>query len=259
MQKDEIIEEYISGQKSVALVINKDYGKCIKKTKNENTSTIRMSREVEIQKNFDFKYYPKIYFSEVNGQNILIYEEYIEGRDLLDYQKEGTVYKNNENKCLNLLKELIIGLKFIWDKNIVHRDLKHNNIRMRTDADPVILDLGLAKILEPGQNITLQMGYTEGYAPIEQILNNINQIDKRTDFFSLGVIIYELFFGERLFSTNDDIINKMPVFTKEGYNNSDKLNNILTRLLEKQIYNRYRKAEDILKDIDDALEKEEKR
>lgn len=254
MQDDKIIKEFISGQKNVALVENKKYGKCIKKTRNANTSTARINREVQIQNTFNCKYYPQIYFSEVNSNNILIYEEYIDGKDLLSILKTDNFFKNDENKCLILLRELIIGLKYIWDNDIVHRDLKPNNIMLRNNNEPVILDLGIAKILDSGDNLTTKMWFTEGYAPIEQFANQIKTIDKRTDFFSLGVIIYELFFGIRLFSTNQEVITKKPNFNFDNYNNSDEFNKILSKLLEKLIYNRYRKANDILRDIEKVLE-----
>ncbi|NMA50480.1 MAG: protein kinase [Mollicutes bacterium] len=255
MQEDEIIKQFTSGQKSVALVKNKDYGKCIRKTRNANTSTARMIREVEIQNTFDCNYYPKIYFSEVNSNNILIYEEYIEGEDLLEILKSNNIYKNNEIACLKLLQELIIALQYIWEKSIVHRDLKPSNIKLRNNKTPVILDLGIAKILDSSDNITTSMWFTEGYAPIEQFNNQNKMIDKRTDFFSLGVIIYELFFDQRLFVSNEEVIKKIPSFKKEGFRNSTEFNLIISKLLEKKIFNRYRKAEDILSDIKKALER----
>lgn len=255
MQDDIIIQEFISGQKKVALVENINYGKCIRKTRSANTSTARISREVEIQNTFNCKYYPKIYFSEISSNDILIYEEYIEGRDLLQIFKMDNFYKNNENKCLNLLKELLLALKYIWDKDIVHRDLKLNNVMVKPDSQPVILDLGIAKILDSGDNLTTRMWFTEGYAPIEQFANQIKVIDKRTDFFSLGVIIYELFFGRRLFLSNQEVISKKIDFNFEGFDNSPEFNKILAKLLEKLIYNRYRKTADILRDVEKILER----
>ncbi len=255
MQEDKIIKEYISGQKSVALVVNEKYGKCIRKTRNANTSTARINREVQIQNTFNCKYYPKIYFSEINSNNILIYEEYIHGQDLLNILKNNNFFRNNENISLNLLKDLITGLKYIWDIDIVHRDLKLNNIMLRNTYESVILDLGIAKILDSGDNLTTKMWFTEGYAPIEQFTNQIKTIDKRTDFFSLGVIIYEMFFGIRLFASNQEVITKNPDFNVEEFSNSVQFNKILSKLLEKLIYNRYRKTDDILTDIENALER----
>lgn len=253
MDKDEIIKEFSSGQKNVALVNNEKYGKCIRKTRSANTSTARMVREVNIQNEFNSEYYPKIYFSEVNSDNILIYEEYIEGKDLWEILSGDNIYKNNQRLCLELLLDLINALDLIWNRSIVHRDIKPNNIKIRSNGKPVILDLGIAKLLDSTDNLTTRMWFTQGYAPIEQFTNRNDLIDKRTDFFSLGVVIYELFFGERLFFTNEDVIKKIPNFKKEGFNNSEKFNVIISKMLEKLIYKRYRRTNDIIKDIEIAL------
>lgn len=251
---DRIIQEFSSGQKNVALVYNEKYGKCIRKTRSANTSTARIEREVNIQNDFNSEYYPKIYYSEINSNNILIYEEYVEGNDLFEILAGNNIYKNNQKKCLELLLDLIEALDLIWNKSIVHRDIKPNNIKMRPNGKPVILDLGIAKLLDSTDNLTTRMWFTPGYAPIEQFTNRIDLIDKRTDFFSLGVVIYELFFGQRLFLSNEEVISKNPNFNQAGFSNTQKFNLIISKLLEKQIYRRYRKSIDIVNDVKNALE-----
>lgn len=248
MNNDKIIKNFYSGQKEVALVENENYGICIRKIKKENTSTKRIIREIEIQNNFKCQYYPKLYFSDINSEKMLIYEEYIEGKDLSEIFNSNNFYKNNENECLKLLKHLITGLNYIWSNSIVHRDLKPQNIIIRNNKIPVILDLGIAKILD-SNNTTTRVWFTEGYAPIEQFTGQTKLIDKRTDFFSLGVIIYEMFYGERLFKNNKEVITKQVIYNTENYNISDNFIKILKKLLGKKIYERYRKVEDIINDI----------
>lgn len=254
MEKDEIIKTFVSGQKEVALVKNEKYGVCIRKTKKENTSTSRIVREIEIQNKFNCEYYPKIYFSDINPDKLLIYEEYIQGKDLSCIFKSDNYYKNNEGECINLLKHLLLGLNYIWNESIVHRDLKPQNIIIKDDKKPVMLDLGIAKILDGNDSTTLW--FTAGYAPIEQFSGKTGQIDKRTDFFSIGVIIYEMFFGERLFRNNDEVINKEPKFDLDGFSVSEEFRSILNKMLGKRIFERYRKVDDILADIN-AIQKGE--
>ncbi|MDD4188092.1 MAG: protein kinase [Bacilli bacterium] len=254
MLNDKILKTFNSGQKEVTLVENKEYGICIRKIKKENTSTRRIIREIEIQNKFDCDYYPRLYFSDITSDQMLIYEEYIEGKDLSDIFKENNYFKNDENSCLNLLKELLTGLNYIWNESIVHRDLKPQNIIIRDNGIPVILDLGIAKILD-GSDSTTKIWFSEGYAPIEQFTGQTKLIDKRTDFFSLGVIIFELFFGIRLFKSNDDVINKSPDYNLANFNNSKKFYNILKKLLGKRVFERYRKVDDIICDINKALER----
>lgn len=124
-----------------------------------------MVREVNIQNEFNSEYYPKIYFSEVNSDNILIYEEYIEGKDLWEILSGDNIYKYNQRLCLELLLDLINALDLIWNRSIVHRDIKPNNIKIRSNGKPVILDLGIAKLLDSTDNLTTRMWFTQGYAP----------------------------------------------------------------------------------------------
>ena len=249
MEDDKVIKTFDSGQKEVALVKNKDFGICIRKMKKDNTSTSRIIREIEIQNKFNCEYYPKLYFSDINSDKMLIYEEYVEGKDLSDIFKGDNYYKNNETECINLLKHLLLGLNYIWNESIVHRDLKPQNIIIRENKIPVILDLGIAKILD-GSDSTTRVWFSKGYAPIEQFTGQTKLIDKRTDFFSIGVIIYEMFFGERLFNSNEEVINKEPTFNLNGFNITKEFCNILRKLLGKRMFERYRKVNDILTDID---------
>lgn len=253
IDKDIIIDIYPSGQKEVAKVKNPKYGICIRKIKKDAVTPKRIIRELEIQDKLDCEYYPHLFYSDTSNNQIIIYEEFIEGETLSKIFENNSKYKANEIECLKLLKQLIIGLNYIWDKDIVHRDLKPQNIIIRDNGMPVILDLGIAKILD-GTNNSTTIWYTPGYAPPEQFLGNLN-INKRTDFFSLGVIIYELFYGRRLFLNNDEVLNKIPNYNINGFNVSNEFIKILKMLIEKQMYKRYRKQEHILKDIEGILER----
>ena len=115
----------------------------------------------------------------------------------------NNVYKNNQKLCLKLLLDLIEALDLIWNKSIVHRDIKPNNIKMRSNGKPVILDLGIAKLLDSTDNLTTRMWFTPGYAPVEQFTNRIDLIDKRTDFCQV-VMNY----SQRLFLSNEEVMTK---------------------------------------------------
>lgn len=138
-----------SGQKKVLLVNNEKYGGlCIKKVQKDISFISRLKKEVNIQKELNCIYFPKVYYAEINESKCLIYEEYIEGDDLTKFIGKKSKLYNNETECLKILKELVIALSYVWDKNIVHRDIKPANIIIRSsNLKPVILDLGIAKNL----------------------------------------------------------------------------------------------------------------
>jgi serine/threonine-protein kinase PpkA len=97
---------------------------------------------------------------------------------------------------LNILKCIAAALKYAHDRGIIHRDIKPTNIMFRSDNTPVLVDFGLAKLEQAVQRLT-ETGITVGtpdYMSPEQIEGL--KLDGRADFYSLGVIFYEMSVGD---------------------------------------------------------------
>lgn len=207
----EIIKKlHKGGQKTVFLANHLEFGKIVvKKGEIQSfTSLERIKREVDFLSELDSNFYPKQhYFSiDVKNKTFEIIEEYIEGNTL-------TELKSNYNKAeevLTLVKSLCNALSIIWDKNIVHRDLKPDNIIIRPNGDPCIIDLGIARFLDL-ETLTKSISpfgpCTLIYASPEQLTNNKNLIDMRTDFFALGILALELYLKTHPFLTPNDKSN----------------------------------------------------
>lgn len=252
---DQIIKVFPeSGQKVVSLVKNKKYGLCIKKIQKDISYIGRISKEIQIQKELDCEYFPKIFEFNISETVCLIYEEYVEGVDLTNLIGKDSKYYNNEIECLKLLKELVLGLSFIWNKNIVHRDIKPANIIIRNSNNkPVILDLGIAKNLDSSSVTQGGMWGTPGYSSPEQSFNKRDLFGKKSDMFSLGVVIYELYFSIRPFKDAYEAAMVPCDFNKYDLKPSKNFVNIISKLLEKMPFKRYRTADMLLKDIDSAI------
>jgi hypothetical protein len=123
-------------------------------------------------------------------------------RSLADIQKEITNYfKQNLNRSLividyfitsEILIEILEGVNFLHEKNIIHRDLSLNNILLKQGGKKVvrIADFGLAKFIGTSTQHTIDVGNTRYQAPE---VGRSNKYDTKADIFSLGVILEDLF------------------------------------------------------------------
>ena len=127
--------------------------------------------------------------------------EYLEGGDLESRILRGV----NPNFALELIKTIGHCLEFIHERDIVHRDIKPANILFRKDNTAVLTDFGIAKQLQVDTNLTMDgtaMG-SPSYLSPEQARNE--QVDGRTDIYSLGVVLYQSLTGSRPYYGNSFI------------------------------------------------------
>ncbi|MGD1318671.1 serine/threonine-protein kinase [Chryseobacterium sp. 2R14A] len=240
------------GQKTVQLAEHPDLGLVvIKKGEIKSfTSLERIRREVELLSELDSEYYPKqFHFNiDIKSKEFEIVEEYIEGSTLRDSFSKFT----DQESIFTLLNELIKGLSIIWDRNIVHRDLKPENIIIKPDGKPCIIDLGIARFidLESLTKTISPMGpCTPIYASPEQLSNNKNIIDQRTDFYVLGLIALELYLGVHPFdpaivgnhfSIFENILQNKYVTSTDIINANEKIDNLVYNTIRMQPYERFR-------------------
>jgi serine/threonine-protein kinase len=117
--------------------------------------------------------------------------EYLEGVELKDIMKEQN--KNDVKGLYLLIKPIFEALEYAHNFTI-HRDIKPANIMMKNKVIPVLMDFGISKALENSEldNETVIGGMgTKKYISPEQAFN-ANDVDKKTDIYSMGVLFYEL-------------------------------------------------------------------
>ena len=138
--------------------------------------------------------------SKPSQQRHFIVEEFVAGCDLADNMTPGQPWAIKE--AAQFFAKLCDGLAALREKGIVHRDIKPQNIRVRTDGNPIIIDFGLARHLGlPDLTKTLQgagLGTPAYFAP-EQFDGHKRDIDHRTDLFAVGILLYEATTGAHPF------------------------------------------------------------
>lgn len=164
----------------------------------------RLDREIQALQALDHPNVVKLveytFSSKIGLQRHYLVEEFVEGRDLKELLVPGETWPLEA--AAKFFAAICDGLAALKDKNIIHRDLKPENIRVRLDGSPVIIDFGLARLLNLPDLTQTVMGAAIGtpryFAP-EQFDGTKHDIDHRTDLFAFGVVLYEALTGESPF------------------------------------------------------------
>ena len=108
-----------------------------------------------------------------------------------------------QRKAANLALQICSGLKEAHAQGIVHRDLKPENIMVDANGNVKIMDFGIARSMEAVTRMTGSMVGTPQYMAPEQVGGK--PVDYRTDIYSLGLILYEMFTGAPAFQADNPV------------------------------------------------------
>jgi hypothetical protein len=100
----------------------------------------------------------------------------------------------SEDELMRVLLPVLEGLKLVHDAGFIHRDIKPDNIHIRADGSPVLLDFGSAR-LSHGHAHTVTILVAPGYAPFEQYYSSGEDQGPWTDLYSLGATCYRAIAG----------------------------------------------------------------
>lgn len=221
---------------------------------NDSESLERMRREVTSARRITHSNVIKIFDIAEAGGLHYITMEYFPGENLRQIiLRKGPL---SIQEGLQIAFQICDGLAAAHVEGIIHRDLKSQNVIMNERGQLKIIDLGLARTnhLEGMTATGLIMGTPEYMSP-EQVLGR--RTDERSDLYSLGVILYELFTGHVPF-TGDSAINVGFKHVKEALNPArvvrpqipEELSAVIGRLLEKDPAHRYQAVSDLRKDLE---------
>ncbi len=209
----------------------------------------RFEREVEVMMSLKHPAIVRIYdCGEENGQPYLVMA-LMEGGSLTDYLRKYRTLSPND--AARLIEHLAPGLDMIHQNNIVHRDLKPSNILFDQQKNPHIADFGIAKLLIEGMTSLTQTGDSIGtplYMSPEQHRGE-NDIDGRSDIYSLGVILFQILTGQRPISGNFQALLKKDIYDADLLAIKPRLpqdcKTVIETAMAKDRYNRYATASEM--------------
>lgn len=188
---------------------------------------------------------------EYDGQQFIVME-FVAGKTLKEeIQKDNLKVEN----ILNYASQIAEALKAAHDKDIIHRDIKSENIMITGTGQTKVMDFGLARFRgsEHLTKTTSTVG-TIAYMSPEHLQGH--EVDVRSDIFSYGVVLYEMltsqlpFKGEYESALIYSILNEEPEPVQKFVPNiSSELLHVLNRALEKDPDNRYQNMKEVLIDV----------
>src|SRR5580704_2281940 len=170
----------------------------------------RFQREAQVLASLDHPNIGHIYGLVDSADSSGLVLALIEGPTLADRIAAGAM---PPEEAIRVAKQIIEALEYAHDRGVVHRDLKPANIKITSEGVVKVLDFGLAKVLEdepplslPATSPTLTLRHTRAgvilgtaaYMSPEQAVGR--PVDRRSDIFSFGALLYELLTGKRAFT-----------------------------------------------------------
>ena len=175
----------------------------------------RFQREAEVLASLNHPNIAAIYGLEEADSTKALVMELVEGPTLADRIAQGAI---PVDEALPIAKQIAEALEAAHEQGIIHRDLKPANVKVRPDGTVKVLDFGLAKALEPTGAMSSGMSQaptittpamtqagmilgTAAYMSPEQAKGRT--VDKRSDVWAFGAVLYEMLSGKRAFDAED--------------------------------------------------------
>ena len=230
----------------------------------------RFEREAKLLASLNHPNIAAIYgLEEANGVRFLALE-LVPGDTLQERVAKGPV---PVEEALEACRQIAEGVEAAHEKGVIHRDLKPANVKVTPEGKVKILDFGLAKAFEeetPAADISQSPTLTEGMTRAGVILGTAaymspeqakgKPVDKRTDVFSFGAVLYELLTGQRAFEgetiaeTIAAVLKSEPEWEAVPLTTPWRIQDLLRRCLTKDPHDRLRDIANVRVEVKLALQ-----
>jgi tetratricopeptide (TPR) repeat protein len=199
-----------------------------------------------------------IYDVAVIEEQPCIVMEYVQGRTVREVMR---VRGSSEKQPLppkrvgEIGREICLALAYAHRQNVIHRDVKPSNMLLAADGTVKLMDFGISKVMETGEEARSEAKGTPQYMPPEQILGR--EIDGRTDLYALGISLFEVATAQRPFS-GDAVVDQqlhavLPDPRRIRPEIPESLVKILQRACEKNPDQRYASAHEMAQALERFL------
>ncbi len=161
----------------------------------------RFRNEVRIARRISHPNVCRVYDIGQSDNQVFLSMEYIDGEDLSSLLRR--IGRLPPDKALEIARKICAGLAAAHDKGVLHRDLKPSNIMLDGRGEILIMDFGLAGLAHEIEDVR---SGTPAYMALEQLAGK--EVTARSDIYSLGLVLYELFTGKPAYQgyTRDEIM-----------------------------------------------------
>lgn len=211
-----------------------------------------LKQEGDTAAQFSHDHIVTIYACGVIDGHYYMAMEILSGGDLSQRIKQGL----DEKSALTITRQMASALGLAHQRNTLHRDIKPENILFHESGKAVLVDFGIAKDADTTSNFT-KAGAVVGtphYMAPERVTGK--SVDARSDLYALGVVLYEMLTGKKLYEGKDTfaisyahVYDEIPPLPAD----KDHLQPLLDRMLAKSPDDRFQDAEELIAEIDAYL------
>ena len=163
----------------------------------QENALIRFKNEVRVARQVSHPNVCRVYdVGEIDG-HVFLSMEYVDGEDLGSLLRR--IGRLPSDKAIEISRKLCAGLAAAHEKGVLHRDLKPSNVMLDSRGHVLLTDFGLAGLADQLTGAEVRNGTPQYMAP-EQLSGK--EVTIRSDIYSLGLVLYELFTGRRPFEAN---------------------------------------------------------
>lgn len=226
---------------------------------NREKATIRFRQEAEMAASIKHPYIVAVEEYGTFGYDEVPYfvMEYFTGRTLREVMDQDQL---DYNQKTHIVQQVSAALEEIHKHNILHRDIKPQNILIDGDLHTKLTDFGVARMPDSELTMGNEVLGSPAYLSPEAFITP--DLDHRSDIFSLGIVAYELLLGRRpfhgdSFSELGKVMNTVhptaPQKIREDFPVA--LQDVLAKMLKKRPEHRYQNAGEIVSDLDSFMKK----